>query len=54
MACPRCGCKTTYDVDAGDDADSFDDWLQRCAACGHIFNTEDHTEEDDDDDHTPR
>lgn len=34
MACPKCGCKVTYE---------FDD-----AACGEVFDIDDHAEEDDD------
>lgn len=46
MACPRCLCKETYtynDEDAPDD----DSW-ERCAACGLVFDIEDHAEESDD------
>lgn len=49
MACPDCGCKTHYpynDADFGPD----DEALERCAACGHIFDVEDGLPEDDDDD----
>lgn len=48
MACPKCGCKTTYTYD--DDEDPQDDRLERCAACGEVFDVEDHAEEDDDED----
>lgn len=47
MACPKCGCKTVYEFD--DDDDPQDDRLQRCAACGEVFDLDDHAEEDDDD-----
>jgi len=46
MACPTCGCKVTYQVDDEDEPD--DDRLQRCSACGEIFDLDDHTPEDDD------
>jgi hypothetical protein len=50
MACPRCGCKETYQYD---DEDAPDDYWQRCAACGVIFPIEDETPEDDDIDLEP-
>ena len=43
MACPRCGCKETNHYD---DEDALDDNWERCAACGVIFDTEDHAEEE--------
>lgn len=49
MACPKCGCKTTYQYDDGDDCGMADDRLERCAACGAVFDVEDHAEEEDDD-----
>lgn len=45
MACPRCGCKEVYSYD---DDEGEDDRLQRCAACGVMFDLDDHAEEDDD------
>lgn len=51
MACPACGCKETYQYDAGDAPD--DDW-ERCAACGAVFHHDDHTPEDDDEPRTTR
>jgi hypothetical protein len=49
MACPKCSCLVVYEFDtAGDDCDQGDDRLQRCAACGHIFDLDDHADEDDD------
>ncbi len=48
MACPRCGCKETYHYD---DEDAPDDNWERCAACGVIFDIEDHADEEDDDIH---
>jgi len=47
MACPKCGCKTAYQFD--DEDDPQDDRLQRCAACGEVFDLDDHAEEDDED-----
>lgn len=46
MACPSCGCKTVYGFD--DEDEPGDDRLQRCAACGEVFNLDDHADEDDD------
>lgn len=50
MACPKCGCKETYQYDdeEGSWTNLDDPWFERCAACGHVFYFEDHTEEDDD------
>lgn len=55
MACPKCGCKETHHFDCSDeDHGMSDDRLERCAACGAIFDIEDHTPEDDDyDDYEP-
>lgn len=50
MACPKCGCKVVYQYDDGaDDCGPGDDSLERCAACGHVFDVEDHAQEDDED-----
>lgn len=46
MACPRCGCKVVYQYD--DENDPLNDRLQSCAACGEIFDLDDHAPEDDD------
>ncbi len=48
MACPKCGCKTVYQFDNEDDVD--DDRQQRCAACGEVFDLDDHAYEDEDED----
>lgn len=49
MACPNCGCKVCYTYDEGWDGDPCgDEALERCAACGHIFDISDATPEDDD------
>lgn len=48
MSCPRCGCKETYQYDEGDECHVSDGSLERCAACGQIFEIEDHAPEDDD------
>ena len=45
MACPKCGCFVTYQHD---DDDAIDARLERCAACGEIFDIEDSTPDDDD------
>lgn len=45
MACPKCLCKEVHcyeDEDAPED-----DRLQRCMACGHIFDLDDHADEDE-------
>ena len=52
MACPKCGCKETYEY-VEDDVLGLPDDQERCAACGHIFFFEDGADEDDEDDMTP-
>lgn len=47
MACPKCGCKTVYQFD--NEEDPQDDQLQRCAACGEVFDLDGYVEEEDDD-----
>jgi DNA-directed RNA polymerase subunit RPC12/RpoP len=50
MACPECGCKVTYqynDFEAEFELGSEAGYLNRCAACGAVFDLEDETEEDD-------
>lgn len=49
MACPDCGCKTTYLYDEGDDMPGGDERLYRCAACGSVFDIEDEAPEEDED-----
>ena len=46
MACPQCGCKVAYQFDDEDEPE--DDRAQRCAACGAIFDLDDHADEDED------
>lgn len=46
MACPACGCKTTYTYDDEDYGPAGGDY-ERCAACGTLFDVEDHTPEDE-------
>lgn len=54
MACPKCGCKVTYQYDDSDEDLSMpDERLERCSACGEIFDIDDHTPEDDDYDPPP-
>jgi len=48
MSCPKCGCKTVYQYNGCDDFGGEDDRLQRCAACGEIFDLDDHAEEHED------
>ena len=48
MACQQCGCKTTYCYDEGDDMTGGDERLERCAACGAVFDIEDSAPEDED------
>lgn len=52
MACPECGCKVAYQYDDGEDdfCTKPDSGLECCAACGLVFDIEDHTPEDDDGD----
>lgn len=52
MACPKCGCKEHYQYN-GDwagayDGDPCDERLERCAACGEVFDIEDAADEGDD------
>lgn len=45
MACPRCGCKVTYEYH---DDDMFPtEGLERCQNCWLIFDAEDELDEDD-------
>lgn len=48
MACPKCGCKVHYPYDTGWDGEQQPENLERCAACGEVFDIEDSTEEHDD------
>ena len=48
MACPKCGCKVSYQYDPGDDLEQTDERLERCAACRHVFDIDDSADEDDD------
>lgn len=41
MACPSCRCKVHYQYDDDIEFGSVDEEWQRCAACGHIFHTDD-------------
>ena len=45
MACPKCGCKVHYEFD---DEDGYDERMQRCAACGEVFDLDDAADDDDD------
>ncbi len=46
MACPKCGCKVHYEFD--DEDYGYDERMQRCAACGEVFDLDDAAEDDDD------
>lgn len=48
MSCPKCGCKVCYQYD-DDELGPGDERLERCSACGEIFDIEDHAEEEDED-----
>lgn len=49
MACPNCGCKVCYQYDGGasDHEPGPGENIERCSACGHIFDIEDHEPEDE-------
>lgn len=51
MACPKCGCKVHYQYDDGDGVlqERVAENLERCAACGEVFELQDAAEDDDDD-----
>lgn len=46
MACPKCGCKVHYQYDSGWDDEQSDERLERCAACGEVFEIEDAADDD--------
>ena len=46
MACHKCGCKVHYQFDDEDYGE--DERMQRCAACGEVFDLDDAADEDDD------
>jgi len=48
MACPACACKVHYQYDDGDDCGPHTEGLERCAACGHVFDIEDAADGEDD------
>lgn len=49
MACPNCGCKETYYYDDEYYGEYYEDsGLERCAACGYIFDVEDALPDDED------
>lgn len=47
MACPKCGCKVTYQYDDDWEFCSVEPEDERCANCGHIFWIEDSLPEED-------
>jgi hypothetical protein len=48
MACPACGCKVHYQFNSEDDFAGDDERLERCAACGAVFDLEDAADDEDD------
>lgn len=48
MACPKCGCKLHYQFDSGWDGEPQDEGMERCAACRHVFPSEDAADDEDD------
>jgi hypothetical protein len=53
MSCPSCGCKVCYQYDGGvEDHEPWPEDLERCAACGHVFDIEDQVDEEDEE-HAP-
>ena len=46
MACPACGCKETYTYD-DEDYGPADSNCERCAACGTIFDIDEHADEEE-------
>jgi len=48
MACPKCGCKTTYTY-CEDDIIGLPGDQERCPACGAIFYVDDSAEDDKND-----
>lgn len=49
MACPSCGCKVHYQFNSEPDFAGDDERLERCAACGAVFDIEDAAGDDDED-----
>lgn len=47
MACPKCGCKVHYQYDTGWDEPQESE-RERCAACRHVFYSEDAADDEDD------
>lgn len=45
--CPKCGCKEYYQFDSGWDDEQAGENLNRCAACGQVFDIEDAAEAED-------
>jgi hypothetical protein len=48
MACPACGCKVHYQFNSEEGFAGDDERLERCAACGAVFDIEDAADDDDD------
>ncbi|HET8762051.1 MAG TPA: hypothetical protein VFM12_01450 [Gemmatimonadales bacterium] len=49
MACPACGCKVHYQFNSEEGFTGDDERLERCAACGAVFDIEDAADDDDGD-----
>lgn len=48
MACPACGCKVHYQFNSEEGFAGDDERLERCAACGAVFDIEDAADDEDD------
>jgi hypothetical protein len=48
MACPDCGCKVHYQFNSEEGFAGDDERLERCAACGAVFDIEDAADDEDD------
>jgi hypothetical protein len=48
MACPNCGCKVHYQFNTEEGFGGDDERLERCAACGAVFDIEDAADDEDD------
>lgn len=46
MSCPKCGCKVHYQYDDSPEGFGGTPNLERCAACGNIFDIEDADDDD--------
>jgi hypothetical protein len=53
MACPSCGCKVHYQFNSEEGFAGDDERLERCAACGAVFDIEDAAPDEDEDECAP-